>query len=186
MTRTVPRGDARRGEIEILEERRVHESRWVEVFDDRVRHPDGSEGSHFRWHWKAPYGVVVLPVLDDGSVVLVEVYRHRDRCWRLEAPHGFGADGQSPEEAARTEALEETGIAPTRMKALNVLGGPPYPVHLFLGFGGALGGRAAPADEPLGAVHVVARGDLPGLLDDARIRDAETLVLIGRLLLAGA
>lgn len=58
--------------------------------------------------WSAP-GAAVLPILEDGSVVLNVSFRHATRSWEIEMPAGMGEAGESPEDAARRELLEEMG-----------------------------------------------------------------------------
>jgi ADP-ribose pyrophosphatase len=53
--------------------------------------------------------VAILPVLEDGRLVLVRQYRKAAEQVLLEAPAG-GIDGdETPEEAVRREMIEETG-----------------------------------------------------------------------------
>jgi len=58
--------------------------------------------------WSAP-GAAVLPILPDGSVVLNVSFRHATRSWEIEMPAGMREYGESPEDAARRELLEEAG-----------------------------------------------------------------------------
>lgn len=58
--------------------------------------------------WSAP-GAAVLPILEDGSVLLNVSFRHATRSWEIEMPAGMREVGESPEDAARRELLEETG-----------------------------------------------------------------------------
>lgn len=53
--------------------------------------------------------VVVVPLFSDGSVVLIRQFR-APVGWILEAPAGVINKGESPEETARRELLEETGL----------------------------------------------------------------------------
>ena len=53
--------------------------------------------------------VNVIPITSHGEVVLVRQYRHGTREVTLEIPGGIVEAGDTPEEAARRELLEETG-----------------------------------------------------------------------------
>ncbi|MDQ4003700.1 MAG: NUDIX hydrolase [Actinomycetota bacterium] len=74
---------------------------------DEVRLPDGAE---------IEYGILestgfsaVVPVTEEGGVVLVRQWRQPVGGFTLELPGGGVDKGQSPREAARRELLEETG-----------------------------------------------------------------------------
>lgn len=56
-----------------------------------------------------PDYVTVLPVTPEHEVILVRQYRPAIDSDSLELPAGHVEDGESPEEAARRELLEETG-----------------------------------------------------------------------------
>jgi 8-oxo-dGTP pyrophosphatase MutT (NUDIX family) len=58
---------------------------------------------------ESPDWVNVIPLTADNKVVMVRQYRHGTREITLEIPGGLAAPGDSPEDAARRELLEETG-----------------------------------------------------------------------------
>ncbi len=62
--------------------------------------------------------VNVIPVTPDGQVVLVRQFRHGTGEMTLEIPGGLIEDGQTPEQAAARELLEETGFAGRSLKLL--------------------------------------------------------------------
>ncbi len=69
-----------------------------------------------------PGSVAILPVLEDGStVVLLRQWRPGCRCWLLEAPAGTIEPGEKPEETARRELLEETGLEALELVHLGVV-----------------------------------------------------------------
>ncbi|MBB3033217.1 NUDIX domain-containing protein [Alteriqipengyuania lutimaris] len=98
-----------KGTIETMEERVVYENDYATVYDDRVRFPDGHEGTYFRWQWNAPHGVAIVPVIED-RVVLIRAYRYQNKAFVVEIPQGFGGQEGGPEEDARRELREETGL----------------------------------------------------------------------------
>jgi len=56
-----------------------------------------------------PNWVNVIPLTADEQVIMVEQWRHGTRSIHLETPGGLMDDGETPEQSARRELLEETG-----------------------------------------------------------------------------
>ena len=95
---------------------RVYDGTIVKLDVDRVRRPDG--GETVREVVRHQGAAVMLPVLDDGSVLLVRQYRYAADAWLLELPAGKIDPGERPEKTARRELEEETGWRPEVMEAL--------------------------------------------------------------------
>jgi 8-oxo-dGTP pyrophosphatase MutT (NUDIX family) len=94
-----------------IEEREKFKGERVQVFEDRVRFPDGHEGTHTRVrHSESELGVVVIPRDSAGRILMLRVHRYLfpDASW--EFVRGNLDAGEEPEVAARREALEETGL----------------------------------------------------------------------------
>ena len=81
--------------------------RFLHVLRDTVRLPDG--GSDTREYIVHPGAVMVVPVLDDGRLVLERQYRHPMGRVMLEFPAGKLDAGEPPFECALRELTEETG-----------------------------------------------------------------------------
>jgi ADP-ribose pyrophosphatase len=86
--------------------RTLFESRWLRLRQDDVRLPNGDDIT-YTWVDHGGY-VVVLPILEDGRVVMERVYRHTVKRTLLECPSG-GLDGDEPIAAGQRELEEETG-----------------------------------------------------------------------------
>jgi len=92
--------------------------------------------------------VVVIPILDDGRVVMIRQFRHsvgRD-LWEL--PAGNVDDGESVEAAAFRECEEETGLAPGRVEKLGALFPAPGYSDEEMFFFRASGLHPPPKDSP--------------------------------------
>ncbi|MGB3442304.1 MAG: NUDIX hydrolase [Actinophytocola sp.] len=95
-------------------------SGWFEVRRDEARRPDGSVGPYD--HVRAPSAVTVLALADDSQVAVTRqwIYTHGEPQWRL--PAGRIDDRDScPEEAARRELAEETGVVARKWSTLGAI-----------------------------------------------------------------
>jgi len=86
--------------------RMLFESAWFRLRQDDVTLPGGEDITYTL----IDHGgyVVVVPVLEDGRVVMERIYRYTVSRTLLECPSG-GLDGEDPKTAARRELEEETG-----------------------------------------------------------------------------
>ncbi len=80
--------------------------------------------------------VAILPILDNDKVILLEQYRAAVDSWVLEIPAGKIEDGETPEEAAMRELIEETGYRARYLKRIATLwltpGYSDERIHIFL------------------------------------------------------
>jgi 8-oxo-dGTP pyrophosphatase MutT (NUDIX family) len=101
----------------VTDTRTVYENRWMRLREDQTLLPDGSPGIYAVVE-KAP-AAVILPC-DGEHVWLVEQYRHPvgEMFWEL--PQGAWDDvpDAAPEELARGELVEETGLRAGKMERL--------------------------------------------------------------------
>jgi ADP-ribose pyrophosphatase len=65
--------------------------------------------SHDIFVLEQPNWVNIIPLTPDEQVIMVEQWRHGTRSVHLETPGGLMEQGESPEQSARRELLEETG-----------------------------------------------------------------------------
>lgn len=84
---------------------------FLEVHRDTVALPDGRHTT--REYIRHPGAVAVVPLLDDGRVVLVRQYRYPVAKVLLEWPAGKRDDGESTFTCAARELREETGYRAT-------------------------------------------------------------------------
>ena len=63
-----------------------------------------------------------MPMTSEGKIVLNCNFRHATRSWEIELPRGLINKGETPEEAAKREAAEETGRS---IGAIRLLGEIP-------------------------------------------------------------
>jgi len=92
----------------------VFDGALLKVRRDRVQRPDGREA--LREYILHPGAAIILPVLDDGRVVLVRQFRYPVGRETLEFPAGKIDAGESTRTTAERELLEETGYRATSLE----------------------------------------------------------------------
>jgi ADP-ribose diphosphatase len=124
----------------------VYSTRVFAIDVEQVPLPGG--GSHEIATIRHAPCVVLIPVLDDGRIVLIRQYRHSVRRVLWELPAGSIDAGESPEAAALRECEEETKLAPSRVERLAAMFPAPGYCDEEMLFFRATGLHAAPADSP--------------------------------------
>lgn len=86
---------------------RIYDSPWVGLRRDVVKLEDGRDQElHVV---EITPAVCVVPLMTDGRVAMLWQYRHPHGKTHWEVPAGRVDEGETPEEAARRELLEEAG-----------------------------------------------------------------------------
>ncbi len=97
----------------------VFQGHFLHALRDTVRLPDGS--SAVREYIRHPGAVMVIPLLDDGRVVLERQYRYPLQRALLEFPAGKIDPGEDTFVCARRELREETGYSAREWARAGVL-----------------------------------------------------------------
>lgn len=92
---------------ELVASRQVFQGRLLDVRCDTVRLPDGRTAT--REYIVHPGAVMVVPILDDGRLVVERQHRHPLGRVLLEFPAGKRDGGETPFTCAVRELQEETG-----------------------------------------------------------------------------
>jgi ADP-ribose pyrophosphatase len=116
---------------------RIYDSSWCGLRRDIVLLRDDREQEYHVF--EIPDAVVVVPVLDDGSIVLIGQYRYPHGRTHWEVPAGRIHAGETPLETAARELREESGCVAKRFVALPGFyptnGISPHFVHAFAALG---------------------------------------------------
>jgi len=162
----------------VLHSERVFAGRLLNLRVDRVALPNGRETT--REVVEHPGAVAIVPLHDDGRVVLVRQYRHAVGRSLLEIPAGTLDQGEeSAEAAAARELQEETGYRAARLTPLATF----YPapgfaterMTVFLATGLTDGDQGQMEDENI-TVETISLAEVPALLARGELADAKTLV----------
>lgn len=85
----------------------AYDGHFLKVQRDTVRLPDGKKSK--REYIRHPGAVVILPIMDDGKVLLERQYRYPLQSVFIEFPAGKIDPGEDPLACAKRELEEETG-----------------------------------------------------------------------------
>jgi len=89
---------------------------WWRYCLDHIELPSGKL---WEYHYVLTYGSsMVVPVMEDGKLLLVQQYRYTGNRDSIEFPCGGLKEGETHDEAAKNELLEETGFLPGRIEAV--------------------------------------------------------------------
>lgn len=104
--------DLPEGEVH-LEEKKVtsklvHDGIYLKMYQDQVSLPNGNLA--IREYLEHPGAVAIVPMFDDGSILMERQYRYPLSRAILEIPAGKLDVGEDPLECAKRELKEETGF----------------------------------------------------------------------------
>ena len=179
-------------EEKTVSSRLIFDGKVVHLYKDTVRLPDGAES--VREYVKHIGAVCILPLTDDGEVILERQYRYAVRQILTEIPAGkLDAPGEDPLEAAKRELREETGATAREMIPLGDYYGSPAilgeRIRMFLARGLTFGETEFDEDEflevfrlPLDeAEAAVLRGEIPDGKTQAAILRAAAMRRAGKI-----
>lgn len=141
-----------------------------------VRLPDGSSG--VREFIRHPGAVLVVPLFDDGRVLLERQYRYPLARAFVELPAGKKHPGEDALLTAQRELKEETGYSASRWTRLgvihNAIGYSDEGIELFVARGLTRGERRLDEGEFLD-VFTLPMAEALAMIADGRITDAKTV-----------
>lgn len=165
-----------KGMARIVKSEVVYEGRVFGVRRDEVIEPGGVRA--VREVVTHPGSVVVLPVLDDGRVVMVRQYRHATRHYLWELVAGRKEPGETPKRAAARELLEETGYRAKRFTVfLDMFPTPGFLEErmFILRAEGLTAGKAQPEEDEKIEVRAYGLSELKQMIHSGKMRDAKSI-----------
>jgi len=160
-----------------LGSRRAYEGKVVKVDEDTVRLPNGREAR--REVVRHPGAVLIVPVLEDGRVVLIRQYRYAPDEVLWELPAGtLDRRAESAEACAQRELEEETGYRAEHWTFLTKFYTTPgftdELMHCFLATGLTPAEQCPDTDEAMEVVLMPLTEAL-ALAQGGEIRDGKTI-----------
>jgi ADP-ribose pyrophosphatase len=162
---------------ETLESRLVYTGQFLRVYEDRVRCPDGHVAP--REYLRHPGAVMVVPVLDDGRLVLERQFRYPVGRSLIEFPAGKIDPGEDILACAQRELREETGYVAGEWTHLggfhNAVGYCDEKIEVYLARGLSFDSTVDNDGEVL-EVFTATLDELLGWIDTGRVTDVKTII----------
>ncbi len=98
----------------ILESQKIYDNNWISLTEHQVINPAGGKGIYGEVHFKNT-AIGIIPLDGAYNTWLVGQYRFPIKAYSWEIPEGGGALNIHPEESARRELAEETGLSAGRL-----------------------------------------------------------------------
>lgn len=157
----------------------IFQGRIAEVHKVQLRMPGGELVP--RDLIKYPGAAVILPVLDDGSIVLIRNDRFAVNEQLLELPAGTLERGEEPLACAARELTEETGYTAARLERLGSFfaapGSSDERMHSFLARGLTAGPQALEKHEQI-SVEIHTEDEVRRMIADETLHDGKTLATL--------
>jgi ADP-ribose pyrophosphatase len=150
-----------------------------EVYKDYLELPDGRQVVYDYVNHRE--GVGVLPVTEDGRLILVRQYRNSLDDITVEIPAGLVDCGETPFAAAKRELKEETGYETENMTFVSkislAIGTSNEQTSVFIAEH-VKAGEAAPDENEFIEIFDCSLLDAEEMIKSGEIRDSKTLVAI--------
>lgn len=158
-------------------ERVIHEGNRLNLHAVEIAGDDGTKHVHEIVRHRG--AVVLLPLIDRDTVVLIENYRPSVRETLLELPAGTREPDEAPEQTAARELAEETGYSAGQLTPLHEFFSSPgisdERMHLFVARELTAGEANREATERI-ENRVATREEIRQWIERGHIRDAKTLI----------
>jgi ADP-ribose pyrophosphatase len=167
-------------ELRLLKHDVRYRGRVFDLIVDEVQYPSGNIS--IREVAQHPGGAVAVPILDDGSVILVDQLRYPLGKHLLELPAGKLSPGEDPERAAARELAEETGWVAGKLEKLTSIYTTPgfcdEELHIYLATAlhRSPEGHRREEGEFTMTVQVIPFSDALKMILRGELRDSKTVV----------
>ena len=162
---------------ETLESRLAYSGQFLRVYEDTVRCPDGHVAP--REYLRHPGAVAVVPLLDDGRLVLERQYRYPLRRTFIELPAGKIDPGEDILACAQRELREETGYTAREWTYLggfhNAIGYCDEKIEIYLARGLAFDATVDNDGEVL-EIFTTTLDELLGWIAKGSVTDVKTII----------
>ncbi|MBS7658955.1 MAG: NUDIX hydrolase [Candidatus Bathyarchaeia archaeon] len=161
---------------EVISSKIIYEGKIIKVKLDEVKLPNSYVTT--REIIEYPNAVALIPINNNGKLIMINQYRHSAQEVLLEIPAGTMEKNETPEECAKRELLEETGYEAKELKKLfSCYLAPGYStefIHIFLAKNLTYKGQKMEVDEQIKVVELSFEEALEKIRK-GEIKDAKTI-----------
>ena len=163
--------------IRTLNSREVYRNPWLRLREDQIERSNGAKGIYSVA--EKDDCAVILPI-ESETIYLVEQFRYTIGQRAVELPQGgWETPDVDPEELARGELREETGLVAAKMTRLGMMwiayGFAKQKQHVYLATGLTHGGTDPDPEEHDLVLKTATIAEFERMLMDGTIQDASTL-----------
>ena len=160
-----------------ISSKKIFEGHILKLFIDHVKLPNGKNAT--REKISHPGAVGIVPVTDDGNILLVRQYRYPVDDITIEIPAGKIDSQEEPEKCARRELAEEVGAINGDLKLLSSFYTTPgfcdEILHLYIATGFKVSDNNLDEDEFLDIISINLK-EAVKWITDGRIMDSKTII----------
>jgi len=164
----------------LIEKQIVFKGKKVQVEVDRVENEENQREVRFEVVVH-PGAVVVLPVMDDGRVLMIRNHRYSVHQVLIELPAGTLEKGEDPMNCAGRELLEETGYLAGKIQRIGAFFSSPgilsEKLYAFAAYHLEKKSTALEEDEEIEIMPILF-DDALKMIDTAEIMDAKTIATL--------
>jgi ADP-ribose pyrophosphatase len=165
-----------KGKAKVLKSTMVYRGKVFGVRQDQVEEPTGVRAT--RELITHSGSVVIMPVFEDGRILMIRQYRHAARQYMWELVAGRMDPGESVKKAAARELKEETGYRAKRLSEfLEFFPSPGFleeRMHILLAEGLTAGKAEPEADEKIFS-HAYTVDELKQMMKTGELCDAKSI-----------
>lgn len=165
----------------------LHRWKNIQLTEIDIKLPNGKSIRHTTI--VHPGAAVILPITDDGKILLLKQFRPSLNKWILELPAGTIETGEAPIECAMRELIEETGYGAQHFEPLGqcapLAGFCDEIQHLFIATGLYPNHSLSLDDDEIIDVIEVSLNDIENWIRNDEITDGKTIACLSKAKLCG-
>lgn len=164
----------------------IHHWKKMQLVQETTLLPNGLSCEHTKIHH--PGAAVILPITDQGQILLLRQYRPALKKWLLELPAGTREPGEDFLTCAQRELIEETGYQAKQFESLGALtpmaGLCDEIQHLFIATELHINTTLPKDEDEVIEVEFWSKARIEQAIISGEISDAKTLACLYRASLA--